>query len=166
MRMFLVTIGIIALLAVFGQAETKFDQDRLIGKWAGEGWFVLPGTSSAIGVDGTATFERDSTGKKILTNIMGAKFLFSYSAIGELIFDEDSDSLSWKVEDSFGKKKTYRGLAKGNSIVGKQTSRRGEYRIKLRFEGADSVVVLLSLKAAKDSTTTDLSRFVMGRVKD
>lgn len=95
---------VVTAMAVMADEQAdKFDADRLIGRWRGEGSFLMPMTGIDISVDGEADFTPDTAHGCLRTAMTGSTFMFSYSDSGHLTIDPATDSLRWEIWDGFGR---------------------------------------------------------------
>jgi hypothetical protein len=152
------------MMIVADDQPIEFDPLTLVGKWQGEGSFLMPVTGMEISLEGEANFVYDSTLGYLRTAMRGETLVFTYTDSGHLAIDPVTDSLRWDIWDGFGRYVTYYGAVEGNKLTGRRVRGSRLYTIHTNFVGPDSIEFRL-VSTEKDSTKIDRARFSLGRVR-
>ena len=136
----------------------------LEGDWEGVGTFVVPMTGMEMDIEGQAKFEYVHDKNYLRTELVGEKFLFTYSDSGHLAMDQRSDSLTWEVWDNLGRHAFYRGKKEGGRISGERMYKGDLYSVEIKLVTMDSLAFRLST-TDEDGDSADKATFNLWRVK-
>ena len=164
-------VALIVCLAVLTPATADdnstngFDMMNLVGKWEGEGMFLMPVTNIEVSISGEGNFTWDAEHQRIRTAMQGSKLFFNYSDSGYLQHFPATDSVSWEVWDSFGKHALYWGVMDNAILRADRRHKSKDYRVTVTFPHPDTLDFHLIVRPP-DSDPFDKASFRLWRVSN
>lgn len=165
-RIFAAICAAFILITGISAIADDFDLKNLVGKWEGEGMFLMPVTDVEVEIEGAGEFVWDEERQLIKTNMSGSKFLLAYSDSGLLIHHPETDSVSWEIWDSWGKHAKYWGRVHGDVLVADRVYKKRPYRVTVQFPHPDTLDFSLNIINPKDDESTEKASFLLWRVED
>lgn len=147
-------ISCLALLIVAnllaGEKE-DFSLKSLDGNWEGKGTAMIPGTSMTMDIEGSARFEYFDKDEYLKTSIVAEKFMFTYRDTGHMVYDSESNIVTWEIWNNIKQYAKYKGVYK-DSVISTTRKHRGKiYIARIEIKHVDSLVFeLLESKTDAD----------------
>ena len=135
-----IIIAVLLLMAVSSAAD-KFELRALEGQWEGSGAIAIAASPMSLDVDGTASFTWDSTCLCLLTSLQAEKFMLKYSDSGKMYQEDQTNVVTWRLWDNYGRSQTFKGMIDADSLSGRARLFRGTYDVTVRAPHADSLKV-------------------------
>jgi len=162
MKKLTLTFALVFGLLTAGSSDAEeFSLDQLVGEWIGSGWVIFPWVGAKLNIEGDFSVAPDSTGKNYLTSLSAEKFMISYSADGLIVVDNDTDSLTWTVRDSFKKTAQYRGHVTVDGVSGSMTRGKRFYTFMLSPTAVDTMRIVIHRRQLDETETEQIGELVL-----